>query len=72
MATLTYLGAGGENKCEPTITQAANPNFGQFDLMRNDADASPQALQAQFRHRMAYGIQIPLSYTWHPRSTTRR
>jgi hypothetical protein len=44
--------------------QAPNPSFGQFDLMRNDADSSYQALQAQFRHRMAYGMQMLLSYTW--------
>ena len=32
---------------------APNPNFtGEFDLMRNDADSSYQALQAQFRHRL--------------------
>ena len=41
------------------------PNFtGEFDLMRNDADSSYQALQAQFRHRLAHGLQTLLSYTW--------
>ena len=32
--------------------------------MRNDADSSYQALQAQFRHRLAHGLQTLLSYTW--------
>ena len=32
--------------------------------MRNDADSSYQALQAQFRHRVTHGLQTLLSYTW--------
>jgi hypothetical protein len=44
---------------------APNPNFtGEFDLMRNDADSSYNALQLQFRHRLAHGLQTLLSYTW--------
>jgi hypothetical protein len=42
-----------------------NPDFtGQFYLMSNDADSSYNALQAQFRHRLAQGLQTLLSYTW--------
>jgi hypothetical protein len=44
---------------------APNPNFtGEFDVMRNDADSSYNALQVQFRHRLAHGLQTLLSYTW--------
>ena len=32
--------------------------------MRNGADSSYQALQAQYRHRLAHGLQTLLSYTW--------
>ena len=32
--------------------------------MRNDADSSYNALQAQYRHRLAHGLQTLLSYTW--------
>ena len=32
--------------------------------MRNGASASYNALQAQFRHRFAHGLQALLSYTW--------
>jgi hypothetical protein len=42
-----------------------NSNFsGEFDLMRNGASASYNALQTQFRHRFARGLQALLSYTW--------
>ena len=44
---------------------APNPNFsGEFDFMRNGASSSYQALQAQFRHLLAHGVQALLSYTW--------
>ncbi len=64
VVTLTYLGAAGRKLMRTDHYQAPNPNFGQFDLMRNDADSSYQALQAQFRHRIAHGLQALLSYTW--------
>jgi hypothetical protein len=47
------------------LYDAPNPNFtGEFDLMRNDADSSYNALQVQFRHRLSHGLQTLLSYTW--------
>jgi hypothetical protein len=46
------------------LYNAPNPEFGQFELMRNDPDSSYQALQAQFRHGLAHGFQTLLSYTW--------
>jgi hypothetical protein len=63
--TLTYLGAGGRKLMRQDIYNAPNPNFvGEFDLMRNGATSSYQALQAQFRHRLAHSLQTLLSYTW--------
>jgi hypothetical protein len=42
-----------------------NSNFlGEFDLQRNGATSSYNALQAQYRHRLAHGLQTLLSYTW--------
>jgi hypothetical protein len=62
---VTYLGAAGRKLMRQDIYDAPNPNFtGEFDLMRNDADSSYHALQAQFRHRLAHGLQTLLSYTW--------
>jgi Carboxypeptidase regulatory-like domain/TonB dependent receptor len=64
--TLTYLGAGGRKLMRQDIYYQPNPAVftGEVDLMRNGATSSYQALQAQFRHRMAHGLQTLLSYTW--------
>jgi hypothetical protein len=63
--TVTYLGAAGRKLMRQDSYDAPNPNFtGEFDVMRNDADSSYNALQVQFRHRLAHGLQTLLSYTW--------
>jgi hypothetical protein len=64
--TLTYLGAGGRKLIRQDIYFAPNPAVitGEFDLMRNGATSSYQALQAQFRHRLAHGLQTLFSYSW--------
>jgi len=63
--TVTYLGAAGRKLMRQDFYKAPNPNFtGQFNVMRNGADSSYQALQAQFRHRLGHGLQTLLSYTW--------
>jgi hypothetical protein len=63
--TITYLGAAGRKLMRQDLYNAPNPSFtGEFDLMRNGADSSYQALQAQFRHRLAHGLQTLFSYTW--------
>jgi hypothetical protein len=63
--TVTYLGAAGRKLMRQDLYNAPNPNFtGEFDVMRNGANSSYQALQAQFRHRLAHGLQTLLSYTW--------
>jgi hypothetical protein len=63
--TVTYLGAAGRKLMRKDILFAPNPNFtGEFDLMRNGAGSSYQALQAQYRHRLAHGVQTLVSYTW--------
>ena len=63
--TVTYLGAAGRKLMRQDLYNAPNPNFtGEFEVMRNGADSSYQALQAQFRHRLTHGLQTLLSYTW--------
>jgi hypothetical protein len=62
--TITYLGAAGRKLMREDIYLNPNPDFTEFKLMSNDADSSYQALQAQFRHRLTYGLQTLLSYTW--------
>ena len=63
--TVTYVGAAGRKLMRKDIYNAPNPNFtSEFDLMRNGAASNYHALQAQFHHRVAHGLQTLLSYTW--------
>jgi hypothetical protein len=63
--TVTYLGAAGRKLMRTDEYAPPNSNFtGEFQLIRNDADSSYNALQVQYRHRLAHGLQTLLSYTW--------
>ena len=63
--TLTYLGAAGRKLMRRDDYFPPNPNFpGEFDVIKNGASSSYQALQAQFRRRFSGGLQALLSYTW--------
>jgi hypothetical protein len=66
VVTITYLGAAGRKLMRrDEYYNTPNPNFpGEIDLIKNSAASSYQALQAQFRHRLAHGLQALLSYTW--------
>ena len=46
------------------LQQAECQLHSEIRLIRNGANSSYQALQAQYRHRLAYGLQALLSYTW--------
>jgi hypothetical protein len=47
------------------LYNAPNPNFtGMLNVLWNGSDSSYEALQAQFRHRLAHGLQTLFSYTW--------
>jgi len=63
--TVTYIGSGARKLMRQDYYNAPNPNFtGQFNVMRNGASASYNALQGQYRHRFSHGLQTLLSYTW--------
>jgi hypothetical protein len=63
--SLTYLGAGGRKLMRQDVYFAPNANFtGEFDVMRNGATSNYNALQAQYRQRLSYGLQALVSYTW--------
>jgi hypothetical protein len=63
--TVTYLGVAGRKLMRRDNYIAPNPEFtSTFELLRNAADSSYQALQAQFRRRLAHGLQTLFSYTW--------
>jgi len=63
--TLTYLGAAARKLMRQDIYFQPNPDFaGEFDVMRNGATSSYNALQAQYRHRLSHYLQALVSYTW--------
>jgi len=64
--TVTYLGSAARKLMRLDRYRAPNANFaaGELDVIRNGADSNYQALQAQFRHRLANGLQTLFSYTW--------
>jgi Carboxypeptidase regulatory-like domain/TonB dependent receptor-like, beta-barrel len=63
--TLTYVGAGGRKLMRKDIYFAPNSNLtGEFDVLSNGATSSYNALQVEYRHRVAHGLQTLLSYTW--------
>jgi hypothetical protein len=43
---------------------SVNPNFGAITFVRNGLTSDYDALQIQFRRRLAYGLQALASYTW--------
>ena len=63
--TMTYVGAAGRQLMRRDIYNKPNPEFtGEFDVFRNGADSSYNALQVQYRHRLTRGLQALVSYTW--------
>jgi hypothetical protein len=65
VVTLSYVGAGARKLMRQDLYRAPNATFtGEFDLMRNGASSSYNALQGQYQHRFAHGLQALLSYTW--------
>jgi hypothetical protein len=65
VVTVTYLGAAGRKLMRQDDYYQPNSNFtGEVEVMSNGADSSYNALQTQFIHRFAHGLQTLLSYTW--------
>lgn len=65
--SVSYVGAAGRRlarveSLRPQVLQ--NPNFTRIDAVNNDAYSDYNSLQAQFKRRMARGLQALLSYTW--------
>ena len=62
---LTYVGAVGRKLMRRDIYYAPNPDFTyRFDVQSNGGASNYNALQAQYRHRLSYGLQALISYTW--------
>jgi len=62
---LTYVGAAGRKLMRRDIYYAPNPDFTyRFDVQSNGGASGYNALQVQYRHRLAHGLQALLSYAW--------
>ena len=61
----TYVGQAGRDLLRQQALMQPNANFaGDFLLTLNDAWSNYDALQLQFRRRLASGLQALLNYTW--------
>ena len=64
VVTVTYVGAAGRKLMRQDDYNAPNPNFtGEFDR-RGMAGLQLSTRQAQYRHRLAHGLQQRNSPTW--------
>jgi hypothetical protein len=64
--TISYVGSNGRRLLatqELSLT-SLNPNFGTINYLPNGITSNYQALQVQFQHTVARGIQALASYTW--------
>lgn len=65
--SLSYVGAAGRKlgRVESLLPAVMrNPNFTRIDAVSSQAYSDYNSLQAQFKRRMARGLQALLSYTW--------
>ncbi|HVO60644.1 MAG TPA: TonB-dependent receptor [Terriglobales bacterium] len=64
--TMTFVGAAGRQLMRRDFYNAPNRSVvtGEFDVFRNGADSSYNALQVQYQHRLTHGLQALVSYTW--------
>lgn len=61
----TYLGQAGRQLLRQDALYQPNPNFtGEFLLTENSAWSNYDAVQLQYRRRMASGLQAMVSYSW--------
>jgi hypothetical protein len=64
--SITYLGASGRNLLQTTnlISPQSNPAIEQGVFIDNTATSSYNALQVEFKRRLAHGLQALASYTF--------
>jgi hypothetical protein len=61
--SLSYVGAAGRRLLRGETLAAPNPNFGNMLVVRNSSSSDYRALQLQYRHPLARGLQALASYT---------
>jgi hypothetical protein len=62
--SVSYIGAAGRRLIQTADVLAPNPNYAEAILVGNTAESDYDALQVQFRRRLANGLQALASYTW--------
>jgi Carboxypeptidase regulatory-like domain len=62
--SLSYLGTSDKRLLASEFINNPNPNYVQAFIVGNAGYSNFQSLQAQFRRRMANGLQTLLSYVW--------
>lgn len=60
----TYIGSTGRRLLISEIYEAPNPNISSAELVGNFGTSNYNALQLQFRRRLADGLQVLASYSW--------
>jgi hypothetical protein len=65
--SVTYLGSSGRKLLRDELVNSLaglNPNFSGVTLTTNDGKSNYNALQLQYEHRLANGLQMLASYAW--------
>jgi hypothetical protein len=62
--SMAYVGASGRRLGRAEAILNPHPNFTRLNVVRNSAESSYHALQAQFQRRLSRGLQALASYTW--------
>jgi hypothetical protein len=66
--SMTYIGSLGRNLLRQNMLNSTylpiNPDFTQLYLTNNVGKSNYNALQLQYQHRLAHGLQVLASYTW--------
>jgi hypothetical protein len=60
----SYIGSSGRRLLQTAFVFGPNINLCCAELVTNEATSNYNALQVQFRRRLASGIQALVSYTW--------
>jgi Carboxypeptidase regulatory-like domain len=65
---MTYIGSIGRDLLRQNMLNSTylpiNPQFTQLYLTNNVGQSNYNALQVQYQHRLAHGLQMLASYTW--------
>lgn len=61
--SFTYLGAAGRRLVQTTLVSQPNPNYQSAEVVTNSSTSDYDALQVQFKRRLAHHLQAVASYS---------